>query len=63
LRLRHEDALSHPYDRGAAELLCDAVGALLNHLDGLHADEVQVHLIADELARGVEKLAPLAEPE
>jgi hypothetical protein len=47
VRIRHEDAGAHPSDRGAQEALWEAVGALLNHLDGLHADDVLVQLVAE----------------
>ena len=47
VRVRHEDVAGHPYDRGAQEALWEAVGELLNHLDGLHADEVRVQLVAE----------------
>ncbi len=47
-RGRHEDLAGNPYDRGAQEALWEAVGELLNHLDGLHAEDVLVELIASE---------------
>ncbi len=47
VRVHHEDVASHPYDRSAQEALWEAVGALLNHLDGLHADDVLVQLVAE----------------
>jgi hypothetical protein len=47
VRVRHEDVGSHPYDQGAQEALWEAVGTLLNHLDGLHADDVLVQLVAE----------------
>jgi hypothetical protein len=48
LRIRYEDAASHPYDHQSAGDLLDAVGELLNHLDGLHRDETLVRLLAPE---------------
>ncbi|PZR85315.1 MAG: hypothetical protein DLM67_26055 [Candidatus Nephthysia bennettiae] len=45
LRVRHDDVASHPYDRGAQAALWEEVGELLNHLDGLHADDCAVELI------------------
>jgi hypothetical protein len=48
LRIRYEDAAGHPYDRQAAQDLLDAVGELLNHLDGLHRDDTLVQLLAPE---------------
>ncbi len=47
LRIRHDDVRAHPYDRGAQTELWETVGELLNHLDGLHADEVLVQLTAE----------------
>jgi len=47
VRVHHEDAGAHPSDRGAQEALWEAVGALLNHLDGLHAGDVLVQLVAE----------------
>ena len=47
VRLRHEDVGSHPYDHGAHEALWEAVGELLNHLDGLHADDLAVELLEE----------------
>ena len=47
VRVRHEDVGSHPHDRGAEEALWEAVGTLLNHLDGLHADDVLVQLVGE----------------
>ena len=47
-RVRHQDLAGNPYDRGAQEALWEAVGELLNHHDGLHADDVLVELIASE---------------
>ncbi|MDQ6637437.1 MAG: hypothetical protein M3Y62_06570 [Candidatus Dormibacteraeota bacterium] len=47
LRLRHDDVRVHPHDRGAQTELWETVGELLNHLDGLHADDVQVELTAE----------------
>jgi hypothetical protein len=47
VRIHHEDVAAHPYDRGAQEALWEAVGVLLNHLDGLHADDVLVQLVAE----------------
>jgi hypothetical protein len=50
LRLRHDDVRAHPHDRGAQTELWEAVGELLNHLDGLHGDDVLVQLTAEEAA-------------
>ncbi len=47
LRVRHEDVGAHPSDRDAQEALWESVGVLLNHLDGLHADDVLVQLMAE----------------
>ncbi|MDQ6897987.1 MAG: hypothetical protein M3072_00480 [Candidatus Dormibacteraeota bacterium] len=47
VRVRHDDVAGHPYDRGAQEALWEAVGELLNHLGGLHSDDVQVQLVAE----------------
>ena len=47
LRVRHEDVGTHPQHQDAQEALWESVGALLNHLDGLHADDVQVQLVAE----------------
>ena len=46
LRRLHDDVASHPTDRCAQAALWEAVGELLNHLDGLHADDCLVQLIA-----------------
>jgi len=48
LRIRYEDAAGHPYDRQATQDLLEAVGELLNHLDGLHQDDTLVRLLAPE---------------
>ena len=58
LRLCHDDVAAHPSDRGAQDALWEAVGELLNHLDGLHADDVLVEL----LARGAEPSAETPPP-
>jgi hypothetical protein len=47
LRVHHEDVGAHPLDRDAQTALWEAVGTLLNHLDGLHADDVLVQLVAE----------------
>ncbi len=47
VRVHQEDVAAHMYDRGAQEALWEAVGTLLNHLDGRHADDVLVQLVAE----------------
>ena len=47
LRLRQEDVLAHPFDRSAQAALWESVGTLLNHLDGLHGDDVLVELVVE----------------
>ena len=47
LRLRQEDVLAHPFDRSAQAVLWESVGTLLNHLDGLHGDDVLGELVVE----------------
>ncbi len=47
VRVHHEDVGTHPADRDAQEALWTSVAELLNHLDGLHADDVLVQLVAE----------------
>jgi hypothetical protein len=47
VRLHHEDVGSNPFDQHAQTALWESVGTLLNHLDGLHADDVLVQLVAE----------------
>jgi hypothetical protein len=47
VRLYHEDVACHPFDQQAQTALWESVGAFLNHLDGLHADDVLVQLVAE----------------
>ena len=48
LRIRYDDAAGHPFDPEVGQDLLDAVGELLNHLDGLHEDDVLVRLLGPE---------------
>jgi hypothetical protein len=47
VRLHHEDVGAYPADRVAQAALWESVGTLLNHLDGLHSDDVLVQLVAE----------------
>jgi hypothetical protein len=47
LRVSHEDVGAHPFNQHAQTALWESVGALLNHLDGLHGDDVRFQLVAE----------------
>jgi len=46
VRIHHEDLAGRPSDRDRWESLWSAVGELLNHIDGFHADDCRIHLTA-----------------